>query len=88
MRGRHNCVEDTNYTRVPVRLRVQSCFWGLDHHIWVHIWLDGVTVPSHVVGCIIYSQGLATENLFASYNDTVPLFIRKRAVSVAFIFSI
>ena len=87
MRRQHDRVEYSNHARVPVRLRAQPCFWGLDHHIWVCIWLYGVAVPSDIICHIVYSQRLATEDFFAGYKNAVPLLIRELAISIAFISS-
>ena len=81
-------MEDSDYVRIPERLRIWTCFWGLDHYIWVGTWLDGVAVPSHVICCIVYLQCLTAKDLFASDKDSVPIFIRERAVSVTLIFLI
>jgi len=88
MRRRHDSVEDPNHTRIPVRLRVRTCFWGLDHYIRVCIWLYSVAVPSNIVCRIVYTQCLATKDFFTGYKDGIPLCICELAISVALIFSI
>ena len=81
-------MEYSNHTRIPVRLRVQTCFWGPDHHIRVCSWLYGVTVASNIVCCVIYLQSLATEDFVASNKDGIPIFVRELAISVTFTFLI
>ena len=80
-------MEYPNHMRVPVRLHARPCFWGLDHHIQVCIWLYGVAVLSDIICHIVYSQCLAMEDFFAGYKNTVPLLICELAISIAFISS-
>jgi len=81
-------MKDSNHVCVLERLCIWTCFWGLDYYIWVCSWLDGITVPSHIICCIVYLQCLAVEDLFASYKDSVPVFVLELAVSVTLVFSI
>ena len=81
-------MEYSNHMCIPVRLRVRTCFQGLDHHIRVCSWLYGVTVASNIICCVIYSQSLATEDFITSNKDGIPIFVRELAVSVTFTFLI
>jgi hypothetical protein len=85
MGRRYNRVEYSDYARVPVRLCAWSCFWGLDHHIQVCIWLYGVAVPSDIICRIVDPQRLATEDFFAGYKDGFPLFIRELSIGITFV---
>jgi hypothetical protein len=81
-------MEDSDYTCIPVRLHMQTFFWGLHHYIWVCNWLYGVAIMSNIIHCVVYLQSLAVKYFFACYEDCVPLCICELAISVALVFSI
>jgi len=46
-------MENPNNACILIWFCVQSCFWGLDHYIGVHPWIDGVPITSDIIRRIV-----------------------------------